>query len=45
MAMKPTAAETENGMSRSQSASTPPTHANGTAVKTRKESSQSPYVR
>ena len=34
MAMKPMAAEIENGMSRSQSAATPPTQANGTAVKT-----------
>ena len=33
-AMKPTAAEIENGMSRSQSATTPPVSASGTPVKT-----------
>ena len=34
-AMKPTAAETENGMPRSSSASAPPTRASGTAANTR----------
>ena len=33
-AMKPTAAEIENGISRSTKASTPPMHANGTLVNT-----------
>ena len=37
-AMKPTAAEIENGMSRSHRAKMPPTQANGTPVKTRSAS-------
>lgn len=43
--MKPTPAETENGMSLSHSATMPPTAPNGTPVKTRMASTARPYVR
>ena len=41
-AMKPTAAETENGMPRSHSAATPPVSASGTALKTSRASRAEP---
>jgi hypothetical protein len=44
-ATKPTPAATLNGMSRSQSATTPPMAANGTPVKTRSASRTRPYVK
>ena len=40
MAMNPTPAEIENGISRSHRAKTPPTQANGTPVKTRRASTR-----
>ena len=43
-AMKPTAAEIENGMSRSQSTSTPPVIASGTPLNTSKASRTLPNV-
>ena len=43
-AMKPTAAEIENGMSRSHSATTPPLSASGTPVKTAAASRALPKV-
>ena len=43
--MKPTAAEIENGMPRSHSASTPPVSASGTALKTSSASRTEPSAR
>ena len=43
-AMKPTAAEIENGIPRSQSAATPPINASGTPVKTTSAGRSAPNV-